>query len=163
MPSHRKSSQKTNSMFPSLHTTVATLLESSAPELKFTFHPDNTDNDCAKAYNTNIMGKFICHKPGCHSVWTSKKIAIRIRLYHGETYNALVYHQRCKKCHWVSKPKLDEECYAERIVYRLKKWSGIQGLEIPAYNGGNGEGPHIERLCEGCKAGHCTQSSGDWE
>ncbi|KAL3490428.1 zinc-binding domain-containing protein [Aspergillus germanicus] len=151
----------TNSMRPALHPPVSTALESSTPPLKFTFNPNNTDKGCIKSYDTNIMGKFICRRRGCHHVWTSKKIAITIRLYRDNQYNARVYHQHCKKCHWVWKPKVDEKCYVKRTVYRLKKWSGCKDMEVPVYNKGNGKGPHISKLCEGCKAGHCKQSEVD--
>jgi hypothetical protein len=152
---------KTNSIRPSLHPAASAALESSTPPLKFTFNPNNTDEGCIKSYDTNIMGKFTCHNLKCpndgrKNVWTSKKIAITIRLYRDEKYNVRVYHQHCKLCHWVWKPKLDEGCYAARIVYRLKTWSGCKHMEVPPYRKGNGKGPHISKLCEGCKAGRCT-------
>lgn len=73
-------------------------------------------------------------------------------MYPGSEYNARVYHQRCKTCNELSKPMLDES-YVERVVYRLKSWSGVQ-MDRPFY-GGNSGAPHEAEFCEGCRAGHC--------
>ncbi|KAL4879709.1 zinc-binding domain-containing protein [Aspergillus karnatakaensis] len=146
--------KKTFSMQPYLHADVADLLESTHPELDFTFYPHDSDADCIKACVTNIMGSFGCYNPSCFSTgWGSKKIAVTIRLYEGEEYNVRVYHQRCMKCNFLGRPKLDAECYAERVVYWLKKWSGVH-VKHP---GGHGKSkkPHQKRFCEGCKVGCC--------
>jgi hypothetical protein len=71
-----------------------------------------------------------------------------------------VYHQRCQSCSRLSRPFLDGS-YSERITYRLKKWSGIE-VEQPFYSD-ESKGPHQSRLCEGCKAGHCSQMKGQGE
>merc|ERR1712093_619787 len=88
--------------------------------------------------------------------WSSKKITITIRMYSGQRYNARVYHQRCRACQALSRPVLDDS-YADRVAYRLLKWCGVE-QEIPEF-AGESKGPHQQELCEGCKAGHCGESS----
>jgi hypothetical protein len=137
-------------MYSSHHDAVSDLLEEHA--LTFDFHKDD-DSVCEKEHDTNIMGRFICHNRRClTSGWSSKLIAITIRMYPGAEYNARVYHQRCRACNALSKPKLDES-YAERVAYRLKRWRGVQ-MEKLEYLG-QSRAPHKSDLCEGCKHGHC--------
>jgi hypothetical protein len=155
MPSESPSSNQKWSMYPSLHSNVARLLAES--NLQFSFHETDDTETCVKDYDTNIMGRFKCHNSECKADgWSSKRIAITIRLYQGAKYNGRVYHQRCKRCDSLSEPELDDS-YAERVVYRIKKWQGIQ-MEIPKYTVRN-KLPHNEELCEGCAAGHCSGSS----
>ncbi|KAF7881215.1 uncharacterized protein EAF02_007106 [Botrytis sinoallii] len=158
-PPYRKPKPKNRwSMYPSLHDSVARLL--AEHNLHFEFHPIDDPIGCTKEYDTNIMGKFICHKRACTSYgWSSKKIAITIRMYAGAKYNGRVYHQRCKSCNTLSQPILDDS-YAERVAYRLKKWSGIE-MDKPVYSG-TSKGPHNEDLCEGCKDGHCSALNAAW-
>ncbi|OCL05392.1 hypothetical protein AOQ84DRAFT_267548, partial [Glonium stellatum] len=119
------------SMHSSYHDAVSALLEEH--DLFFDFHTDD-DSDCEKEHDTNVMGRFLCHNRDCpNRGWSSKKIAITIRMYPGAEYSARVYHQRCKACDELSKPKLDDS-YAERVAYRLKKWCGVQ-LEIQQHLG----------------------------
>ena len=117
---------------------------------------DRDDDDgCIQDYDTNIMGRFACHNQACSSRgWASKRVAITIRMYPGEQYNARVYYQHCKACDMVSKPRLDDS-YAERVAYRLKKWRGVK-MEVPEYSG-RSKSPHKSELCEGCKHGHCSE------
>ena len=139
-------------MFPTLHDTVETLL--SQDSLYFTFHTTDDDTYCTEDYDTNIMGYFECKNKACPKrQWSSKVIAITIRMYPNNQYNARVYHQRCKSCDHLSQPVPDGS-YAERIAYRLKKWNGVE-MEIPAYREGPNIRPHERELCEGCKHGHC--------
>jgi hypothetical protein len=113
-------------------------------------------DDVLREHDTGIMGKFTCANQSCPiKACTSKQIAITIREYSGLEYNARVYHQRCKSCNSLSRPELDTS-YAERVSYRLAKWSGID-LEEPPYSG-HSQKPHQSRLCEGCRHGHCWQS-----
>ncbi|KND89202.1 hypothetical protein TOPH_06227 [Tolypocladium ophioglossoides CBS 100239] len=98
------------------------------------------------------MGQFTCRNDNCGTGgWSSRMVAITIRQYPGRNYNARVYHQRCQGCSPLSRPFLDGS-YAERIAYRLKKWSGIE-VETPFYSD-ESKGPHQSSLC---KAGHCSQ------
>jgi Zinc-binding domain len=151
------------SMFPEQDSNVAQLLRDA--DLHFTFHKAD-QNNCEKEYDTNVIASFSCDNPLCDARgWSSHIVPITIRMYNKRRYNARVYYQRCKKCNQLAKPKLDET-YAERVAYRLKKWSGIS-VARPPYNGEDANRPpHISRLCEGCKAGHCRRGSGSggyWE
>lgn len=142
-------------MYPNLHDNVSRLLEEN--DLYLDFHEDDDARTCTKTYDTFIMGRFICRNPGCSSQgWSSKQVAITIRMYHGAQYNARVYNQRCQRCKKLGKPCLNDS-YEERVAYRLKKWCGIE-MDQPAYSG-KSKGPHQSDLCEGCKDGHCKQLS----
>ncbi|OAA52016.1 hypothetical protein NOR_00609 [Metarhizium rileyi] len=143
------------SMFPERHSDVADLLEDD--DLYFTFHPADQETGHIKEHDTNVMGHFKCRNPACHQTgWSSKKIAVWIRLYPESRYNARVFHQRCRSCNQLSKPTLDDS-YEERIAYRLRKWSDV-AVEEPPFDPGNGK-PHEKELCEGCKNGHCTAAN----
>ena len=147
------------SLYPRLHGKVARLLKEEG--LKFKFYNVDNDIDDIDERDTNIMGRFKCHNRGCSSSgWSSKKIAITIRMYPGDKYNARVYHQRCKSCNNLSRPVLDES-YAERVTYWIKKWNGVE-VERPDISG-ESNSPHNSQLCEGCKAGHCNEFVDDWE
>jgi hypothetical protein len=159
MPS-RKSRRKTTrpkstkdwSMWPSLHDDVSELLRKD--DLFFDFYKDDDDINCINEYDTNIMGRFKCNNSECPKRgWASKRIPITIRMYSNQQYNARVYYQRCKSCNTQSEPELDES-YADRIAYRLKKWSGLY-VERRVYTG-KSKAPHRSDLCEGCKHGHCS-------
>lgn len=144
------------SMRPSLHHDVALAIQGDG--LFFAFHEADDADGCIQAYDTNIMGRFICRNDHCKITgWSSRVIPITIRLYPRNKYNARVYHQRCQGCEQLSRPLLDES-YTERVAYRLKKWSGIN-VEVPPYFRIDG-GPHRGSLCEGCKNGHCLKSNG---
>ncbi|PQK18051.1 hypothetical protein BB8028_0010g00400 [Beauveria bassiana] len=145
----------TSSMYPGLHDDVQTRLESNG--LKFNFRKNGDKKNHTNSYDSHIMGRFTCANKNCIADgWTSKKIAVTIRQFPGNEYNAEVYHQRCLKCNWLSKPKLDDS-YADRVAYRLKKWSGMH-VEPRPFSGVS-KGPHYRHLCEGCKAGHCDEGS----
>lgn len=153
MPPRNRTPAPKWSMHPELHADVSQLL--AEEELHLSFHGNDSTHDCMKDYDTNIMGRFYCRNGACKaSGWSSKKIAITIRLYSGGRYNARVYHQRCQKCNTLSRPRLDDS-YAERVAYRLKKWHGVE-MERPEYVVRDGK-PHHSALCEGCKAGHCSE------
>lgn len=153
MPRKKSKGRKPWSMYPRLHNRVLRLLEDE--DLFFDFHGVDDSRNCVEQYDTNIMGRFQCGNQACHSDgWSSRKIAITIRMYSDDRYNARVYHQRCESCNWISRPFLDDS-YAERVAYRLKKWSGIE-VEAPPFFG-QSNGPHQSSLCEGCRAGHCSE------
>ena len=155
-PPRNPKSNKKWSMYPSLHTDVSNLLREHG--LFFRFNEQDDDKNNNNEYDTNIMGRFTCRNSACSAgTWSSKQIAITIRSYSGQRYNARVYHQSCKSCGMSSKPSLDGS-YAERVAYRLKKWSGVQ-MEVPPFSG-RSDGPHRNDLCEGCKQGHCSGMGG---
>lgn len=149
----RRPQQPAWSMFPSLHDDVSRLLEVKGHS--FTCHNVDNEIDCTRSYDTAIMAKFCCRSQKCQSkIWSSKKVAITIRMYPGEQYNARVYHQHCKVCNALSKPILDDS-YAERVTYRLLKWSGVE-QDRPVFSG-ESRGPHRRELCEGCIAGYYAE------
>lgn len=157
-PSNRKRPITTCSMYQTLHDEVSDLLADA--DLHFEFFENDDETRCIRVRDTNIMGHFVCHNPACRSNgWPSNMIATRIRLYPEQKYNAKVYHQRCKVCSWLSRPKLDQS-YAERVVYWIKRWNGVPVERPPVSR--NSRGPHNRQLCEGCIAGHCSQSGEDW-
>ena len=145
--------EKSWSIYPALHNSVDGLLEEDG--LVFTFFEIDKDEGSIEEYDTNIKGRFKCLNEDCSQAgWASKLIAITIRMYPRRRYNARVYHQRCKGCGSLSQPFPDDS-YAERIAYRLKKWSGIE-MERPFYMDHTSERPHESALCEGCRHGHCS-------
>lgn len=156
MPSKGRSKTKGKhswSLFPNLHKVVMSILEEDDLSLKF--HPIDDERSAIYSFDTHIMGRFRCHNKTCNSDgWSSKKIATTIRIYPGGRYNSRVYHQRCKRCHQLSRPTLDDS-YAERVAYRIKKWLGVE-LESSFYEKKKGP-PHNSHLCEGCKYGHCME------
>jgi hypothetical protein len=153
MPPRKSKSARSWSMYPALHDDISHLLEDD--DLFFDFHENDDDESCIEEYDTNIMGRFVCHNQACScGGWSSKMIAITIRMYPGARYNARIYHQRCRECKSLSKPRLNDS-YAERVAYRLKKWSGIE-VDRPFYSG-QSKGPHQSDLCEGCKHNHCSE------
>ncbi|KAI0449730.1 zinc-binding domain-containing protein [Xylaria acuta] len=140
------------SMCPFKHPEVSTLLERE--HLHFTFRIEGDDKACAREYDTHIMGRFRCENPECDNQgWSSKPIAITIRMYPDDEYNAGVYHQHCIACDTLSTPTLDDS-YAGRVAYRLKKWRGIK-LKRRSHPKTTPDKPHEGELCKGCKAGHC--------
>jgi len=94
MPSRKSKSDRRWSMYQNLHDDVSHLLEES--DLHFDFHGHDHTETCVKRYGTTIMGLFICRNRACGSNgWSSKRIAINIRMYPGAQYNVRVYNQRC--------------------------------------------------------------------
>ena len=146
--------------FPSLHEDVSALLEED--DLYFAFREKDDPAGSLKEYDTNIMGRFVCRNDGCNSNgWSSKKIAITIRMYPGAEYNARVYNQRCRGCDALGDLVLESGgSYADRVAYRIKKWCGVY-MEPPTYLKGQGKGPHQSDRCEGCKAGRCKEGGFD--
>ncbi|EKJ73208.1 hypothetical protein FPSE_06632 [Fusarium pseudograminearum CS3096] len=159
MPRRRKRSKEGPlwSMYPDLHDQVADKLDEV--QLDYTFNPNDDDLLALESYDTNIMGTFACNNQKCTKTgWKSMVIAITIRQYSRDRYNARVYHQRCNNCKSIGKPTLDEVSYVDRVSYRIKKWNGVE-MKRPMWGGGSSKGPHEDDLCEGCKAGHCEKGS----
>ena len=143
------------SMHPDLHDEVSQRLQTNRISLEF--YEDGELDDSIRDYDTYVMGAFTCPNQSCRiQRWMSNKIAISIRLYDDERYNAIVWHQRCKKCKSIGNLELDVQSYMDRVVYRLGKWFGLDA-EVPPFSGNIGNGPHRQALCEGCKNGHCER------
>lgn len=149
-----KGETKTSFMFPSLHHDV---LNAVSDQIASTwFHENDSDRDSNNNYETHVMGKFKCNDNACSTRgWSSKKVAILIRGFPRNGYNAVVFNQRCKSCNQLGILILDEESYVGRVAYRLKKWAGVP-TERQYYAQNKGL-PHMEDLCEGCKRGVCQQ------
>lgn len=144
------------SMYPNLHDLVSQRLEASGLSVEF-YSGNDLKTLSDRDYDTNVIGAFTCPKQSCPTKkWTSKKVAISIRMYDNKQYNAVVWHQRCKKCKSLGNLKLDADAYVDRVVYRLGKWLGLE-LAVPPFSSeGHMDRPHHKQLCEGCKNGHCS-------
>lgn len=149
-------------MYPSLHEDVLNILSDAIVPAPW-FSEDGNEHDATDEYPTNIMGRFSCYNRRCSKkVWGSKKVAIVIRRYPDNGYNAVVYKQRCKECNKLGVLRLDENSYIERVAYRLKKWAGVP-MERPDYTPRQLGPEHESHLCEGCKQGYCQSGvSFDW-
>lgn len=156
-----KIEQSVTARYPTLHEAVAKAFD-NVPQPAPLFQHHGHKSKVIKDYTTSIMGRFQCRDHKCSSPsWGSKKIAIQIREFAGNTYDAVVYKQRCRTCGNLGTMRIDEESYVERVAYRLKKWAGVR-MERPEYNE-EGEGPpHKSSLCEGCKAGCCPMLKRSW-
>ena len=146
-------------MFPSLHQDVSNAV---ADEIASTwFNGKKNDKHFHTEYSTNVMGKFTCNNDDCSKKgWGSKMVAILIKGYPGNGYNAVVFNQRCASCNRLGTMTLDNNSYIERVAYRLKKWAGVPTEE--QHYVGKKSLPHKFELCEGCKQGYCQQRN-DWE
>jgi hypothetical protein len=139
------------SLQPAFHDEVVELIH---PVLSMSFFEASGFEDSIESYDTHIMGRFTCTDVACRTDgWSSKLVALTIRLYSGKRYNAVVWHQRCRKCNGFGRPKLDDT-YAMRVAYRLRVWFGKPVKKVH-YREGDST-PHESELCEGCKNGHCN-------
>ncbi|CAG7558062.1 unnamed protein product [Fusarium equiseti] len=126
-----------------------------------TFCPHDSER-AIRSYDTNIMGRFKCHTKECvKNKWHSKMVAITIRQYPDDQYNARVYNQRCALCEEPGEPKVDEISYVDRVSYRIKKWNGVNEPFVPKQrfhylDEEASNGIHMPSLCEGCKRGLCN-------
>jgi hypothetical protein len=150
----KPSENTTNFMYPSLHQDVMDMVSLEIPSAWF--HEDDDNEDTNNKYLTHVMGTFKCNNNTCSSVgWGSKKVAMLIRGYPGNGYNAVVFNQRCKSCFQLGSLSLDKKSYVDRIAYRIRRWAGFL-MEQPYYASNQGP-PHERELCEGCKQGLCRQ------
>jgi hypothetical protein len=146
-------------MFPWLHKDVVNAISHS---IAFTWvRKSKSDRSAQKECTTHVMGRFRCMNNGCGTDgWGSKKVAILIRGYAENGYNAVVFNQRCRSCDQLGTLNLDEKSYVERVAYRIQKWAGVP-VARPYYESKEGL-PHKQDLCEGCKRGFCRKAS-NWE
>jgi hypothetical protein len=142
-------------MYPNLHNGVANAL--SEHMIPTRFHNNDSDAGAVKRYSTYVMGLFICDNGDCLGAsWFSGKVAILIRGYPGDGYNAVVYGQGCELCERLGRFKMNEQSYVDRVAYRLMRWAGVE-MERPVY-AKRKTPPHRADLCEGCKRGVCEVS-----
>lgn len=142
-------------MFPSRHKDVAAAVSHS---MTCTWVRKRvSDQEALREYETHVMGNFKCPNTACSpNGWSSKKVAIKIRGYGGNGYNAVVFNQRCKNCNQLGILYLDKESYIDRVAYRIQKWAGVP-VEQPVY-AQKQTLPHKRELCEGCKRRVCRQA-----
>ena len=141
-------------MFPLLHEDVSNAVSDTISSAWF--NKKGTDRDSTNEYSTHVMGSFKCSNNRCSSNgWGSKKVAIVIRRYPRNGYNALVFNQRCRFCNALGHLTLDKNSYVERVAYRLKRWAGVP-MEQENNNLKKGP-PHESKLCEGCRRGYCQR------
>ena len=154
--SHKKGETGVSFMFLSLHQDVVNAVSDKVTSIWF--HKENSNKDSNNEYSTHIMGKFECQNDTCSTEgWGSKMVAILIRGYPRNGYNAVVFNQRCKACHQLGALVLDEKSYVDRVAYRIKKWAGVR-MEQQYYEPKEGL-PHERDLCEGCKRGVCRETN----
>ncbi|KAK8029518.1 hypothetical protein PG993_010809 [Apiospora rasikravindrae] len=143
-------------MFPRLHQRVSDAVSKKIGPILF--NKKGRDKDAIETYSTHVMGRFECKNESCNTKgWSSKMVAIVIRRFTEQKYNAVVFNQRCKSCNTLGIFHLDESAYTERVSYRLIKWAGLPQEQMP-FEEKTGP-PHERDFCEGCKNGHCQQSS----
>ena len=148
---------KISYMFQSLHEAVYNDVFDDVGATRF--HKTNSDIKSNNVWSSNIMGKFECPNSKCEtSRWTSKHVAIKIRGYPNNAYNAVVFNQRCQSCNNLGNMIVDEDSYVERVGYRLRRWAGVE-VERPVYGMRRDRPPHRRDLCEGCKAGCCREDA----
>ncbi|RWA08718.1 hypothetical protein EKO27_g6396 [Xylaria grammica] len=148
---HQKRAKRnwTQAFFPELHPKVVAALSGSIGPIWFN---DEKSRDSIDLKQTFVMARFKCD--GCSiKEWRSGKVAIVIRGYRGNGYNAEVFNQHCKSCGALGIMTLDEESYVDRVVYRLKVWAGVPVL--PPFYERKSTPPHKQGLCEGCIQGWC--------
>ncbi|KAH9225574.1 hypothetical protein K456DRAFT_1790528, partial [Colletotrichum gloeosporioides 23] len=137
--------------FPRLHEDVADAVSGRTIPV---WAGKKTKKICNNLYKTSVMGRFTCDNGFCaKAAWISGHVAIIIRGYEDNGYNAVVYNQRCKACKQLGNLTLDEDSYVDRVSYRLQRWAGMS-VELPFYEKKNTP-PHRKDLCEGCKQGCC--------
>lgn len=146
----------TSFMFPSLHQKIVKAV--SDDKISTWFHRNNSNEGSNNEYSTYVMGRFKCNNNACSTdSWSSKMVAISIRGYSRNRYNAVVFNQRCMACKRLGMLTLDVDLYVNRVAYRLKKWASVL-MEQQYYAPKEGP-PHERDLCEGCKRGVCRQKN----
>ncbi|OAL38358.1 hypothetical protein AYO20_02417 [Fonsecaea nubica] len=150
-----KRKMKTSFMYPALHDKVVKAVSHNVPSTWFC--ETNSDRDANNEWATHIKGRFRGRKNACcKDGWTSQKVAILIRGYMDNGYNAEVFNQRCRTCNQLGILILDKKSYVERVAYRIQVWAGIE-MERPPYVSKPGK-PHETEYCEGCKRGVCRRN-----
>ena len=119
-----KSGKRTSFMFPALHRQIAIAV--SDDNISTWFHKKDSDEGSNNEYSTHVMGRFKCNNNACSTEgWSSKMVAISIRGYARNGYNAVVFNQRCMACETLGTLTVDVESYVSRVAYIIKKWAGV--------------------------------------
>lgn len=144
---------KSSFMYPNLHQDLLDALSGSIDPPTFL----ESEKQSCNQYNTHVMGTFAYINGHCaEQGWISKKVAIQIRSYPFNRYNARLFNQRCCTCGRLGAFTLDQQSYLDRLTYRLKKWAGAP-VEQPPHSTKKTK-PHKSELCEGCKIGLCQET-----
>ncbi|RKF83351.1 hypothetical protein GcM3_014029 [Golovinomyces cichoracearum] len=122
--------------------------------IRMKFNNEDSDEDC-KTAETRVVGTFTCDNPRCTNEWQSGKISTVVRSYPNRSYNAKVFHQRCRRCNKPIRPSLDGS-YADRVAHKVKILNNIPVVKRP-FLGDKKTPPHDSKRCEGCKAGYCEK------
>ncbi|ETI22357.1 hypothetical protein G647_06431 [Cladophialophora carrionii CBS 160.54] len=158
--SHKpKGETRTSFMFPSLHQAVANAVSDQMAVPWFC--EIDSDRGARNKWTIHVMGRFRCRNTCGTNGWSSKKVAILIRGYDLNGYNAVVFNQRCRTCDQLGTLTLDENSYVERVADRIQIWAGVQ-VRRGRHPTSKPSKPHERALCEGCKRGVCRQTDG-WE
>ncbi|KUI71987.1 hypothetical protein VM1G_11789 [Cytospora mali] len=117
--SPNKTVSQTSFTFPQLHQAVSSVV---SDDIGSTWFNIQAGGNFQNEYSTNVMGRFECNNNSCpNNGWGSKKVAILIRGYPNNGYNATVFNQRCQSCNQLGSLTLDNASYVERVSYRIKK------------------------------------------
>ena len=154
-----KGETRTSFIFPLLHQNVVNAISHKITSTRF--HKKDSNRDFNNKYSTYVMGKFKCNNNACSTGGQgSKKVAILIKEYPRNGYNAIVFNQHCKSCNQLSTLTLDKKLYINQVTYRLKKQAGI--LIKQQYYASKEGLPHERDLCKGYKRG-VYQQINNWE
>ena len=123
-PSGGEEEARASYKFPWLHSNVRDALDGEIqPAPTFARQRGQKSSSPDNTYSTHVMGRFRCGNDGCRSAgWGSKKIAIQIRGFSGNRYDAVVFGQRCKRCDWLGHLILDTESYVGRPEMIERNW-----------------------------------------
>lgn len=122
--SDSKKGTRASCMFASFHQNIMDAVSHSIASIWFC--ESDSDRGAINIYTTHVMGKFRCTINTCRTNgWGSKMVAILIRGFAENGYNAVVFNQRCKACNKLGNLTLDEKSYVDRVAYRVQKWAGI--------------------------------------
>ena len=154
-------------MYPNLHDAVADhLRDTKVSSIKF--HDDDTETELKDSTQTNIIGHFKCLNSSCdsinthdnkhqHKTWKSGTVCTVVRFYLAEnSYNALVYNQRCKVCNGLGTFEVNTETYINKISRCIKKKHNVPCEDNVHSKYHHTTKPHRADLCEGCKKGQCA-------
>lgn len=141
---------------PDLHHLVATAVGSYIPSIRWNAR-EPIYGHCHK--ETYVSGRFVCLQPDCGHSWRSNMICLTIWALPQVDYYTIIEGQRCERCQKVGSLMMDEDVYAERVAYYLKKWAGVEVGPEPFAVGVPRS--HRKDLCVGCRNGHC-RNHGAW-
>ena len=113
-----KEETRVSSMFPLFHHAVVNAI---SDELTWTwFHKGDSNDNYNNNYSTHVMASSNAPTiPGSIHSWHCKKMAILIRGYPGNGYNAPVHNQPRRTRNRLGRICDNEKSYVDRVAYRL--------------------------------------------